>query len=113
MANPIIKWNGGSGKIYSYEEFPIDVAFDKNLQGNYIFCAKRSNGSYDAIYIGEGILDQRVSEHRKTGCVTQKGATHIHAHLNPKDAAFAEETDLLLVHTEAYEPKGCNIKKGG
>ncbi len=112
MANPKIKWNGIQGKFYEYESFPITTPINPNLQGNYIFCKQIPNG-WAAVYIGEGDLKTRTQEHIKTGCVIEKGATHIHAHLNDKDAAFAEETDLLLVHLEAYTPTGCNVKKGG
>ena len=113
MENLTVKWNGTKGREYPYTVYSIDVNFKADQQGNYIFCREMSNGGWEAVYIGEGLLNERISEHRKTGCVTRKGATHIHAHLNTKEKAFNEETDLLLVHAKAYEPKGCNIKKGG
>ena len=113
MANEPCNWNGTKGSIYFYEVHPINVTIKADVLGNYIFARKTPN-AWEAVYIGEGDLRTRISEHINNKDVMQKGATHIHLHpAKNKTESFDEETDLLLVHTEAYEPIGCNVKKGG
>lgn len=113
MANQVSNWHGGSGKIYTYEVHPLNITITPDVLGNYIFTRQVGN-KWEAVYIGEGDLKTRVDAHLKEGNVIRKGATQIHLHRTPtKDQSFKEETDLLLVHTEAYEPRGCNVKKGG
>lgn len=112
MAEEFI-WNGAYGARYSYRIYPISFTFREDDEGNYIF-AKRGGSGWQAVYIGEGILNERVAAHIRDSCVTRQGATHIHAHLNDENARpRAEEADLLAEHTEAYEPTGCNKKPGG
>jgi hypothetical protein len=106
-------WIGKSGNSYTYNVFSIDINFNPNQNGNYIFC-KKINGIWTPLYIGEGDLKERVEFRRNEGCVTQKGATHIHAHLNSGNRArLDEEDDLLNKHPESYKPTGCNERKGG
>ena len=111
-----ILWDDVNGRKYKFHILPLDFVFDPKDEGNYIF-AKLTNPSteyYDAVYIGEGNLNDRTKAHIREGCVTAKGATHIHAHLNAdEDARKSEESGLLAKHTEAYVPLGCNIKIGG
>jgi hypothetical protein len=108
-----IYWNGTQGRKYEYQIFHIRTIFKADQLGNYIF-AKQVLGGWEAVYIGEGDLKTRTEDHKINNDVIKKGATHIHVHIaNNKTESFAEETDLLLVHTEAYHPTGCNIKKGG
>jgi len=66
------------------------------------------------IYIGQGDLKDRVENHHQAACIERKGATHIHVHLNGRHADWvAEEQDLLANYSNAYQPTGCNEKKGG
>ncbi|MBA7608183.1 hypothetical protein ES703_15359 [subsurface metagenome] len=105
-------WEGGSGKQYKYWVYPLPHHFPSQL-GNYIF-AKTEGTQCLAVYIGEGDLEDRVSNHHRADCIRSKGATHIHARKNEDDRARkAEESDLLDGNPEAYEPTGCNVKPGG
>lgn len=113
MANQKKYWPGASGRKYEFEIFELDVKFSKDVVGNYIF-TKRTPFGWDALYIGEGILQDRIHDDVHRPCAIEKGATHIHAHLNKcEQNRKDEEEDLLALHTEAYTPTGCNIKKGG
>ena len=115
MAYDKINWHGRGGKLYEFTICPINVQFNDGYGGIYIFARFVSNlNRWEAVYIGEGDLKKRTTEHIKIGCVTRKGATHIHYRVNNDERGrFDDETDLLSAHIEAYEPKGCNIKKGG
>jgi len=106
-------WRGKSGESYIYHIKLIDINFNQNQDGNYIFC-KKVNGKWSPIYIGEGDLKERIDFRKNEGCVTRKGATHIHAHLNSSNQArLNEEDDILNNHSESYSPTGCNERKGG
>jgi len=106
-------WKGKSGKEYPYFIKNINIRFNPNQNGNYIFCKLVSN-QWIALYIGEGDLKERVDFRKSEGCVIQKGATHIHAHINNDNQnRLLEEEDLLNEHLEAYKPNGCNERRGG
>lgn len=112
MDSEKLVWHGASGNEYEFSIHGSDARF-KDLNGNYIF-AKKTDTGWDAVYIGQGNLRDRANAHRDDGCVIRKGATHIHAHVNRNEAGrISEERDLLALHTEAYEPTGCNVKMGG
>ena len=108
-------WVGESGAEYTYFIHPLPVNFDPNQEGNYIFSKKNENDQWVPIYIGEGDLAERVNDgHHRAACIKRKGATHVHAHLNPAEVdRTAEEQDLLARYTNAYAPNGCNQKVGG
>ena len=114
MANiPTVDWQGASGKNYTYYVYSIDYVPAANQDGNYIF-AKLVSGTYYPVYIGQGDLQTRKAVHLSDGCVTRKGATHYHCHLNGGEASRkAEESDLLARYTNSYDPTGCNEKIGG
>lgn len=80
----------------------ITVSFIEGQDGNYIF-AKIVDGNWRPIYIGEGDLGKRISQnHHKAECITSKGATHVHMHLNPVEKdRLKEEQDLLANYTQA------------
>ncbi len=106
-------WKGGSGNMYEFTVYSVDTIFNPNQNGNYIF-TKIVNDIWQAVYIGEGDLRDRTEAHKYNGCVLQKGATHIHAHINNDEQLRKdEETDLLVENIEAYKPSGCNVKIGG
>jgi hypothetical protein len=112
MPNEILTWSGCFQR-YNFEKYPINTSF-ADVDGNYIFAKEVNPSYYEAIYIGEGNLKDRIVAHIKDGCVTKKGATHIFAHTNSNaNNRKSEEEDLLCFNTEAYAPKGCNIKEGG
>ncbi len=112
--NQTFRWTGSSGREYEHWISPLPKSFPSQL-GNYIF-AKMVNNQWVPIYIGEGDLEDRVSNHHRADCIRHRGATHVHVHTHEKEdkqKRLAEESDLLAGHPEAYEPKGCNIKPGG
>jgi len=90
----MISWKGRSGNTYDFTVFTIDVTFNPNENGNYIF-AKKTQTGYDAVYIGEGDIKDRTEAHKREGCVIRKGATHIHAHLNNSEIARKNEEEDL------------------
>jgi len=108
-------WYGGSGKAYTYYIHPLPIAFNAGQDGNYIFSRMNEEGKWVPIYIGEGDLADRISDgHHQAASIGQKGATHVHAHLNRavRDRTD-EEADLLARYTNAYKPFGCNERVGG
>ena len=112
MADTCI-WTGGSGKTYTYFIHDIDWSVNADQDGNYIF-AKVVNDVWNAVYVGEGDLQTRKAAHINDGCVTDKGATHFHEHLNAGEQARKdEEEDILEGNPGAYVPTGCNEKEGG
>jgi len=55
-----------------------------------------------------------INNHHQSRCLKSKGATHVHVHLNAREAdRIAEEQDLLAGNPESYQPTGCNEKTGG
>ena len=115
MANQkICIWNGKSGAKYKYHIHTLPVDFNANQDGNYIFSKYNKNKKWVPIYIGQGDLKDRTENHHKIKCISNKGATHVHVHLNPnkKDRLFEEE-DLLKNYQNAYQPIGCNEREGG
>ncbi len=106
-------WFGASGKSYTYHIHDIDFVPAADQDGNYIF-AKVVKDVWNAVYVGEGDLKERIAAAKDDGCVTKKGATHIHAHKNGNEKARkAEESDVLEGNPEAYVPTGCNKRIGG
>ena len=103
-----INWRGASGQTYTYyiHELPWRPA-DKH-DGNYIF-AKQANGSWLAVYIGQGHVQSRYDAAMDEGCINDKGATHYHVHTKSDEATRkAEESDLIDGNPECKWPKGCN-----
>ncbi len=92
-----IMWEGQSGKSYEYWIYRLPPNFDAK-PGNYIFAREVSPGRFSPVYIGEtNDLSQRFDNHHKAQCIEDKGATHIHAHVNSGGEALrrAEEADLV------------------
>ena len=92
-----IMWPGKSGKEYKYWIYPIGASF-KDAPGNYIFAKESKPGHWLPVYIGQtNSLSTRLANHEKESCAKRNGATHIHAHLNEREAdRLAEEKDLIL-----------------
>lgn len=112
--HPIVKWDGQSGAKYTYHVWELPANFKPNQNGNYIYSKLNQDNKWVPIYIGQGDLKDRSENHHKAGCINRKGATHIHVHLNSREAdRLNEEQDLLAHYTNAYQPDGCNEKEGG
>jgi hypothetical protein len=113
--NPTCTWTGASGTNYTYYIWPRHPNLQQGQDGNYIYAKKNAEGKWVPVYIGEGDLSVRcTNNHHQIECIDSKGATHVHLHLNSREAdRKAEEADLLGRYTNAYAPHGCNVKKGG
>lgn len=113
MVNSELYWHGASGKEYRYWSKGLPYSCDPGQNGNYIF-AKNVGGTWFAIYIGQGDINDRANDPVHYDCAIDKGATHVFVHTNSSESdRRAEETDLLNAHPEAYVPIGCNEKLGG
>jgi len=113
MADETCEWIGESKTFYTYFVCRLPVSFIEKQNGNYIF-AKSVVNRWRPIYIGQGDLGKIISaDHHKIDCIEDKGATHVHVHLNANEKNRKnEEKDLLENYTQAYEPIGCNEEKG-
>lgn len=108
-------WNGASGNQYTYWVYTLPTGLNTGQDGNYIY-TKIVNDVWIPIYIGQGDLGDRtnIDNHHQSRCLKSKGATHVHAHVNAREAdRKTEEGDLLAGHPSAYQPTGCNEKTGG
>ena len=102
-------WTGASGKSYGYAVHELPWRPETNQDGNYIF-AKKVGGIWLAVYIGQRDLQRRYDDALDEGCVTDKGATHYHEHLqSSRQARLDEEQDLIDGNPECKEERGgCN-----
>ena len=103
-------WDGISGEEYEYMTFKMPHKPPKDVRGNYIF-AKRVDGVWHAVYVGQGILRQRYDAAIREGCVTRKGATHYHYHTDhrwSRSDREDEESDIIEGNLECKKPIGCN-----
>jgi len=111
------KWIGVSGREYIFDDYTLDTVFAKDIIGNYIFCRtifKNGKDEIYAIYIGEGIIKDRIEFRIKDGKVLEKECDHVSVRILGKgESGKWIEEDLLAVYFTAYEPIGCNIKTGG
>ncbi|MCE1166305.1 MAG: hypothetical protein LWX07_12980 [Bacteroidetes bacterium] len=107
-------WEGQSESVYKYEICKLPYSFFDETMGNYIYC-KYVEEKWIPIFIGQGDLSLLISNDNPCiKCIKDKGATHVHIHLNSDEKARKEEeSDLLAKHTEVYTPIGCNGKEGG
>ena len=108
-------WTGESGKKYEFVDFDLDTVFNENVEGNYIFARPSINPMrLTAIYIGEGILKNRIGFRLNEGRVQSKGCDRVCVMRNSdEDSRKQIEDDLLASNPDVYEPKGCNIRVGG
>jgi len=107
-------WTGRSGTPYRYWIYPLPANFNPGQPGNYIYAKKNGLGQWVPIYIGQGDLGSRSSNHHQALCIQQKGATHFHCHKNELESnRLAEERHLLGNYTQSYQPIGCNERLGG
>ena len=107
-------WNGGDGKEYDFNIWPNTQVFN-HMQGNYIFAKKNRNGDWEAIYIGEGYLDDRTQDEKHLKCANQKGFTHYHTHRNEDENVRKEEEENLIEGNPECldENGGCNETSDG
>lgn len=91
-----IDWPGKSGQKYRYWIHKLPPNF-KKASGNYIFAKEASPGQWTPVYVGQtDDLSERFDDHHKARCISQSGATHIHAHTTPsKQERLDEESDLI------------------
>lgn len=111
-------WTGASGARYEMDAFDLNTSVNPTIQGNYIFGKLYVNESgqqkIKAIYIGEGILKDRIEFRINEGRVQSKGCNCFCAMINNDEKRRKQiEDDLLASNPDAYEPIGCNIKIGG
>ena len=107
MADTAI-WSGISRRNYTYTVHDINWVPNADQDGNYIF-ARQINGIWYAVYVGQGDLRERYHAALREGCVTRKGATHYHEHLNSSGPSRRlEETDVIDGNPECKGPRGCN-----
>lgn len=108
MVDQSLSWSGKSGKSYKYFVHELPWRPDKNQKGNYIF-AKVENDFWKAVYVGQGDLRERYDAAINEGCVSDKGTTHYHVHLNSDSSARQkEEQDIVAGNQECLWPNGCN-----
>lgn len=111
-------WTGASGTIYKMKTFSLDTEVRPDIEGNYIFGERYKDPQgrifVRPIYIGEGILKNRIEFRIQEGRVQQKGCNCFCAMINDNEASrkFIED-DLLAAYPQAYAPVGCNKKIGG
>ena len=107
-------WTGKSGKKYEFETYSLDTEFNPGIEGNYIFAKPGGDEKIYAVYIGEGILKDRIEFRIDEEKVQPKGCDRVCVMVNPnaKSRKFIEE-DLLASNINSYEPIGCNKKIGG
>ena len=109
MSDEHWEWRGKSGAFYRYAVHELPYRPDPDSDGNYIF-ARFENGHWQAVYIGQGDLRDRYDGAFNDGCVTERGATHWHAHPQPDSALRkAEEADLIAGNIQCWAPNGCNV----
>jgi len=109
----ICEWIGVAGQRYTYSIYDLPANFAHGEFGNYIFAKKSSDGQWIPIFIGQGELGVQVGEdHPQLKCIKEKGATHVHVHVNDSEwVRVSEEQDLLESHLNVYEPYACNHKE--
>ena len=93
-----IKWQGQSGKEYTYWIYPRGTTFTGEQAGNYIHAKETKPNFFTPVYIGQtNDLNRRLTNHEQQSCVDKNGATHLHVHANASEAdRLAEEKDLIL-----------------
>lgn len=106
-------WAGASGRKYTYWIYELPAELSPRQIGNYIY-AKMETGNWKPLYIGQGDLKREadIELHPQSRCLGQKGATHVHVHINEKDVErAAEKGDLLRNFPQTFQPGGCNERR--
>lgn len=107
------EWTGASGEKYTYWIYELPAELNPKQIGNYIY-AKPEGADWKPLYIGQGDLKREADTwfHPQSRCLEQKGATHVHVHINESDTdRTAEKGDLLRNYPQAFQPAGCNERR--
>ena len=107
-------WTGASGRKYVYDVYRPHQRVTQQ-PGNFIYAKMDDRNRWIPIYIGQGDLTQGAAvEQDRLACIEEKGATHVHLHVNfDKEDRLAEEKDLLDNFPQAFVPNGCNAEPRG
>jgi hypothetical protein len=111
-------WEGRSGFWYTFTDYTLDTDFKEGIEGIYIFSkmTKTTDGNrlFVPLYIGEGILRDRIKFRLDEGEVQKKGCNCVSVRIEDaqKERKWVEQ-DLLAENPIAYAPTGCNKKEGG
>jgi hypothetical protein len=107
----VLKRSGANIACISKSLVHIDLK--TTAPGNYIFSRRNGNMLYP-VYIGEGMIKDRIVFRINEGKIQEKGCTCVSVRLlNDGEDSKQIEEDLLAVNPLSYEPTGCNIKQGG
>jgi hypothetical protein len=110
-------WAGKSGIIYDFVDYDLNISFEDDAKGNYIFSKeimREGKLSLTPVYIGEGVIRERIEYRINEGRIQMKGCSCVSIRrLNKGEDSKQIEEDLLAAHPSSYEPTGCNIKQGG
>jgi hypothetical protein len=114
----ISTWKGKSGIVYEFTDYEPETIFKEGVTGNYIFSkktVKEEGYSLQPVYIGEGVLKDRIAYRLNEGEVQKKGCNCISVRvLNAGESSKQIEEDLLAACSCAYASNGgCNKKEGG
>lgn len=90
-------WRGASCRTYTYWIYSLSAKLSSGQDGNYIY-TKIVNQYWQPIYIGQGDLGDRtdVNTHHQSICLKSKGVTHVHAHVNSREADRLAEGRIFL-----------------
>lgn len=95
---PTCDWIGKSGTRYHYWIYVVPTSFSADDAGNYIFARQNSEARWVPVYIGQGELNDRATNHHQARCIRQKGATHFHCHKNVRERDRLREKEDLLAN---------------
>ena len=105
IATATINLTGISGRVYTFEIYPIDTTI-KPVGAVYVFTSARPNANgghiHNIVYIGQtGNLNERLSYHHKEGCIDRNGANRICIRVTPNESdRLRIEADLIA----KYQP---------
>ena len=98
MSNGVMTtFTGIKGKKYTYYRFWLDTFIPHNVAGNYIIAKwHESTKWWEYIYVGEGILADRIGAHKSDADIMRWQPNYVFTHANPvATARKAEEIDLI------------------
>jgi len=103
-------FHGASGADYNYYVFSPNFKPDDNRFYNYLFASLSPEGSWIPLFIGQGDLQQYLSDQAHVQEVALNGATHVLAHVSPHEQQRRMEAlDMLASHPQAHAFSGCNV----
>jgi len=103
-------FRGASGADYGYYVFSPNFKPDDNRFYNYLFASLSAEGGWIPLFIGQGDLQQYLSDQAHVQEVALNGATHVLAHVSPHEQQRRMEAlDMLASHPQAHAFSGCNV----